>query len=122
MAGAGVLASTSAVAVRPVAGSVVVVVLGAEEVTFAPVTVAQASFTVGAALTELNGEFVAGAVTAAHGLAPAAAIPLVGLCLPATRVAGVAREPPRARPGVTTAAAASSSTHEDTHPFLRLLA
>jgi hypothetical protein len=72
VAGAGVGTAIRAVVVRAVAGPVVVVVAGAEEV-LAPVAIADEGVTLGGTRTERDGDRVALGVGSAHRLAPVAA-------------------------------------------------
>ena len=73
MTGAGVLTAGGPVVVLAVAGAVVVVVRGVEEVHLAPVAVAQEGVTIGRPAPEGDGDGVAVGVASAHRLAPVAA-------------------------------------------------
>lgn len=70
--GTRVLAAGRPVVVRAVAGSVVVVVVGVEEVALAPVTVTQQGVAFGRSTPERHGDGVAVGVASAHRFTPVA--------------------------------------------------
>jgi len=70
--GTRVLTAGRPVVVGTVAGAVVVVVGGVEEVALAPVAVAQQGVALGGSTAERNGDGVAVGVASAHRLAPVA--------------------------------------------------